>query len=95
MIIIRKNLELNSKLDLTLELKSSRIKSKGGDNMMQFSLRELRARKNWTQKETAERLGISTQTYNAWEADFGKVRIRSAANVAKVFGVMLDEIKFI
>ena len=32
-----------------------------------YSLKELRARKNWTQCETAKRLGISPQTYNAWE----------------------------
>lgn len=61
--------------------------------MMQYTLKELRARKNWTQQETAERLGISTQTYNSWEADFGKVKIRAASNVARLFGVKLDQIK--
>ena len=61
--------------------------------MMQYTLKELRARKNWTQQETAERLGISTQTYNSWESDFGRVKIRAASNVAKVFGVTLDQIK--
>lgn len=61
--------------------------------MMQYTLKELRARKNWTQQETAERLGISTQTYNAWESDFGKVKIRAASNVAELFGVKLDQIK--
>lgn len=61
--------------------------------MMQYTLKELRARKNWTQQQTAEALGISTQTYNAWESDFGKVKIRAAYNVAKLFGVKLDQIK--
>lgn len=61
--------------------------------MRQYTLKELRARKNWTQQETAEKLGVSTQTYNSWEADFGKVKIRAASNVARVFGVTLDEIK--
>ena len=61
--------------------------------MMQYTLKELRARKNWTQQQTAEALGISTQTYNAWESDSGKVKIRAASNVAKLFGVKLDQIK--
>lgn len=62
--------------------------------MEQFTLRELRARKNWTQEITAEKLEISTQTYNSWEADFGKVKIRNANKVAKLFGVTLDTIKY-
>ena len=37
---------------------------------MRYSLKELRARKGLNQSETAEKLGVSTQTYNAWEADF-------------------------
>ena len=51
---------------------------------MQYTLKELRARKNWTQQEAAEKLGISAQTYNSWESDFGKVKIRAASNVAKL-----------
>lgn len=62
--------------------------------MMQYTLKELRARKNWTQEEAAEHLGISTQTYNSWEANFGKVKIKAAQEVAKLFGVKLDQIKF-
>ncbi len=61
--------------------------------MRQYTLKELRARKNWTQQEAAEKLGISTQTYNSWEADFGKVKIRAASNVARMYGVKLDQIK--
>lgn len=34
---------------------------------MRYSLKELRARKGLNQSETAEKLGVSTQTYNAWE----------------------------
>jgi DNA-binding XRE family transcriptional regulator len=61
---------------------------------MQYSLKELRARKNWTQAETAKKLGVSTQTYNAWESDFGKVRARDGKRIAELFGVTLDEIFF-
>lgn len=61
---------------------------------MQYTLKELRARKNWSQKETAKKLGISTQTYNAWEFDFGKVKARNAIKVAHLFGVKIDDIFF-
>jgi transcriptional regulator with XRE-family HTH domain len=56
-------------------------------------LKELRARKNWTQKETADRLGISVQTYNAWEKDVSRVAVRKVIAVADLFGVELSEIK--
>ena len=32
----------------------------------QFTLKELRARKNKTQEQVANDLGISVKTYNAW-----------------------------
>ena len=60
---------------------------------MQFSLKELRARKNWTQKETAAKLGISVQTYNAWEKDISKVAVGKVLALADLFGVELSEIK--
>ena len=60
---------------------------------MQYSLKELRARKNWTQRETAERLGISVQTYNAWEKDISRVAVGKVIAVADLFDVRLSEIK--
>ena len=59
---------------------------------MRFSLKELRARKNETQQQTAEALGISPQTYNAWEKDISGVAISKVIAVANHFGVTLDEI---
>lgn len=60
---------------------------------MQYSLKELRARKNWTQKETARRLGISVQTYNAWERDISRVAVGKVIAVADLFEVKLSDIK--
>ena len=60
---------------------------------MQYSLKELRARKNWTQKETAAKLGISVQTYNAWEKDISHVAVGKVIAVADLFDVKLSEIK--
>lgn len=61
---------------------------------MTYSLKELRARKGLSQSETAEKLGVSAQTYNAWEADFGMVKVRNAVKVANLFGVKFDDIYF-
>lgn len=62
--------------------------------MEQYSLKELRARNHLTQSEVAKILGISRETYNSWEADFGKVRIGAASSVADLLGVKIDEIRF-
>ena len=61
---------------------------------MQYTLKELRARKGLTQTEIANKLGISVQTYGAWENDFGIVKARNAVKVANFFGVKVDDIFF-
>lgn len=60
---------------------------------MQFTIKELRARKNATQREVAEDLGIAYQTYNAWEQDISNVGISKVYALANYFGVTIDEIK--
>lgn len=57
-----------------------------------FSLRELRARKNKTQKQVAADLGISTATYCAWEKDISNVAIIRVQALADYHGVSLDQI---
>lgn len=60
---------------------------------MQYGLRELRARANETQRETAAAVGISYQQYCKWEKDISNVSVLKVARVAKHFHVSLDEIK--
>lgn len=60
---------------------------------MKFTLKELRARKNETQQQSAKALGISVQTYNAWEQDISNVAISKVMKVADHFNVTLAEIK--
>ena len=59
-----------------------------------YSLKELRARKNKTQKEVAADLGISTTTYCAWESDVSNVAISKVVALAEYFGVALGQISF-
>ena len=59
-----------------------------------FTLKELRAKKDWTQQETAEKLGVSPQTYNAWEKDISRVAVGKVQAVADLFGVKLSQIFF-
>lgn len=61
---------------------------------MRYTLKELRARKGWTQKETAKKLGISEQTYNAWEKDVSGVAVSKVNALANLFGVKIGEIFF-
>jgi transcriptional regulator with XRE-family HTH domain len=64
------------------------------NNKMQFSLKELRARKNYTQEKVARDLGVSVQTYSAWEKDISNVAVSKVKAVADYFGVSLSEIFF-
>lgn len=61
-------------------------------NEMQFTLKELRARKNKTQEQVAKDLGISVQTYNAWERDISNVAVSKVQAVADYFGVKIGQI---
>lgn len=62
---------------------------------MTYSLKELRARKNETQSETAKGLDVSPQTYCAWEnKGISHVPVSVAFKIANYFGVTLDELEF-
>lgn len=60
--------------------------------MQQYTVKELRARKNLTQAQIAEKLGVSVQTYNAWEKDISKVAIGKVEALAEIYGVTIGEI---
>ena len=59
---------------------------------VQYTLKELRARKNETQKQTAIAMGVSTQTYNAWEKNIANVSVSKVSALAKHFGVKITDI---
>lgn len=59
---------------------------------MQYSLKELRARRDLTQAEVAELVGVSEQTYYLWEKNPEKIQIGKLYLLAKIFGVSIDDI---
>lgn len=69
-------------------------KEEGKLGKTRYTLRELRARKGWTQRETARKLGVSEQTYNAWEKDVSGVAVSKVNALARLFGVKIGEIFF-
>ena len=63
------------------------------DIVRKYSLKELRARKNVTQAVAAEALGVSPQTYCAWEKDLSPVAISRVLKIAEYYGVDIAEIR--
>lgn len=62
------------------------------DKEMQFSIKELRVRYNKTQKQVADDLGISVQTYCAWEKNISNVAVSKVQALANYFGVRIGQI---
>ncbi len=60
--------------------------------MRQYTLKELRARKNMTQADIAKEIGVSPQTYNAWEKSVSNVSIGKVEALANFFGVTIGQI---
>lgn len=59
---------------------------------MKNRLRLLRAEKNWSQAELAERLGVSRQTVNAIETSRYDPSLPLAFDIAHTFGRSIEEI---
>lgn len=68
------------------------VKAKGVVRLQQYTLKELRARKNMTQAAIAREIGVSTQTYNAWEKNISNVAIGKVEVLANFFGVTIGQI---
>ena len=59
---------------------------------MKNQLRMLRAARNWSQLELAQRLGVSRQTINAIEAERYDPSLPLALKIAKLFGKPVETI---
>ena len=59
---------------------------------MKNQLRELRAAKEWSQGDLAEKLGVSRQTINAIETEKYDPSLPLAFKIAKLFRQPIEEI---
>ncbi len=59
---------------------------------MKNKLRELRAAKEWSQSDLADKLDVSRQTINAIETEKYDPSLPLAFNVAKLFKMPIEEI---
>jgi putative transcriptional regulator len=59
---------------------------------MKNRLRVLRAERNWTQADLAERLEVSRQTVNAIETEKYEPSLSLAFKVARLFGKPIEDI---
>jgi putative transcriptional regulator len=59
---------------------------------MKNRLKVLRAERNWSQQDLAERLGVSRQTINSIEAGRYDPSLPLALRIAKVFGQPVEQI---
>lgn len=61
---------------------------------MALTVREWRRVRELSQETVAKSLGVHVSTYQAWEQEPGKISIDKAFEIAKLFGVTLDDISF-
>lgn len=57
-------------------------------------IKELRAEKNWSQEQMAEKIGVSRQAITKWETNAGTPDIENLAAIAQLFGVSTDLLLF-
>ncbi len=59
---------------------------------MKNTLKVLRAERDWSQADLAEKLGVSRQTVNAIETSKYDPSLPLAFKIAKLFGTKIEEI---
>ena len=61
---------------------------------MSLTLREWRRIKEISQQSMADKLNIHVGTYQHWEQDPGRIPFGKAVEIARIFQVELDDIRF-
>lgn len=62
---------------------------------MKLTVRELRRQKGWTQRELAERLGVSPGAVANWEVGTRTPSLETALRLAALFDVAVEDIRFL
>lgn len=63
-------------------------------NNNKYTLKSLRANKNWTQKECGKRVGVTPQTWRNWENKKSFPNVPQIKNIEEIFGVEYKDINF-
>ena len=67
---------------------------KGGEILSSLNMKQWRLVKGLTVEQMAKACGVSANTYSAWEANPGKVKIDNAVKVARALGESIEDIFF-
>ena len=59
------------------------------------TIRELREERGWTQLKLANEVGVTPSAVYTWESGRNEPRIQQLRDLARVFGVRMDEIKIV
>lgn len=60
-----------------------------------YTLKALRANKNWTQAEAARRVGVTVDTWSNWERKRTFPDVPQIIKIEEVFGVQYSDIIFL
>lgn len=63
--------------------------------MLKISLKSARVNAGYTQKEVAEKLGVSNKTVNNWEKGTSYPKADKVDAICKLYGVSYDHIIFL
>ena len=63
-----------------------------GQRMVGEKLMKLRKKRGMSQQEVASALGVTRQTVSNWECDQGAPSLDKAADLARLYGVSLDDL---
>ena len=71
------------------------IVTKGRRDSMMYTLKMLRASKNWSQVTVAQQIGVSVDTWGNWERKRSFPDVLHIQRIQEVFNVAYDDIIFL
>lgn len=92
---MKKSIDISETNGYYIFIRFKRTQQKRGEARMKMTLKALRVNADMTQKETAERLGISVSTLMFWEQGKRYPNVKDIQKIEKLFNVNYDDIIFL